>query len=114
MISRTGKFVVSIISQNADFQLFKIFGFQSGRDVDKFDGFDHFGSTYEGRKDSAREILGAEYTVPIVVEDTDNLVIFPTTSPFSASRATCTKYSENRIYHLRHLEFKDTNILCGA
>lgn len=39
MIARTGKFTVSIISQNADFDLFKHFGFQSGRDVDKFSGF---------------------------------------------------------------------------
>ena len=40
MIMKTGEFTVSIISQKADFSLFKRFGFQSGRDVDKFDGFD--------------------------------------------------------------------------
>ena len=33
------KFNVSIISQDAKFELFKHFGFQSGRDVDKFEGF---------------------------------------------------------------------------
>ena len=27
----------------------------------------YFGSTYEGRKDSARSILGAEYKVPVIV-----------------------------------------------
>ena len=47
------------------------------------DSCKYFGSTYEGRKESAREILGAEYKVPIVVEDSENLVVFPTTSPFS-------------------------------
>ena len=47
------------------------------------DSCKYFGSTYEGRKESARDILGAEYKVPIVVEDTDNLVVFPTTSPYS-------------------------------
>ena len=47
MIVRTGKFVASIISQNADFGLFKTFGFQSGRDVNKFDGFDDFAYTNE-------------------------------------------------------------------
>ena len=36
MIVNTGKFTVSVISQAADFELFKRFGFQSGRDVDKF------------------------------------------------------------------------------
>ena len=38
MISRTGEFTVSIISQKASFDLFKHFGFQSGKDVNKFDG----------------------------------------------------------------------------
>ena len=40
MILKTGAFTVSILSQNAKFDLFKRFGFQSGRDTDKFDGFD--------------------------------------------------------------------------
>ncbi|MCR5704304.1 MAG: flavin reductase [Eubacterium sp.] len=39
MISRTGKFTVSILSEKASFDLFKHFGFQSGRDVDKFADF---------------------------------------------------------------------------
>ncbi len=40
MVMRTGKFTVSIISQKADFELFKHFGFQTGREVDKFADFD--------------------------------------------------------------------------
>lgn len=39
MIKDTGKFTVSVISQDADFSLFRHFGFQSGRDVDKFADF---------------------------------------------------------------------------
>ena len=39
MIMDTKKFTVSVISQKADFELFKHFGFQSGRDVDKFASF---------------------------------------------------------------------------
>lgn len=39
MIMDTGIFNVSIISESAEFSLFQRFGFQSGRDVDKFDGF---------------------------------------------------------------------------
>lgn len=39
MIERTGKFTVSVLSEQADFELFKRFGFQSGRDVDKFTNF---------------------------------------------------------------------------
>lgn len=36
MIQKTGVFTVSVISQKADFELFKRFGFQTGREVDKF------------------------------------------------------------------------------
>lgn len=38
MIMKTKVFNVSMISTDADFELFKRFGFQSGRDVDKMDG----------------------------------------------------------------------------
>ena len=39
MILSSGKFTASIISREADFELIKRFGFQSGRDADKFAGF---------------------------------------------------------------------------
>ena len=42
MIKETGEFTVSMISQNANFELFKRFGFQSGRDTDKFEGFEGY------------------------------------------------------------------------
>ena len=40
MIEKSGCFTASVISQSAGFDLFKRFGFQSGRDTDKFAGFD--------------------------------------------------------------------------
>ncbi len=40
MVKETGICNISVISKDADFELFKRFGFQSGRDVDKFAGFD--------------------------------------------------------------------------
>ncbi|SDP66808.1 flavin reductase [Selenomonas ruminantium] len=39
LIAESRKFTASIISEAADFSLFKHFGFQSGRSVDKFAGF---------------------------------------------------------------------------
>ena len=39
MIEKTGQFNVSVISQRASFDLFKHFGFQSGKDVNKFESF---------------------------------------------------------------------------
>ncbi|MCI5584993.1 MAG: flavin reductase [Lachnospiraceae bacterium] len=42
MIKETGVFNVSMISQKASFELFKRFGFQSGKNVDKFAGFEGY------------------------------------------------------------------------
>lgn len=43
MIERTKKFTVSVISTDATFDIFKRFGFVSGRDTDKFKGHnDHY------------------------------------------------------------------------
>ena len=48
MIMRTGSFTVSVISQKADFELFKHFGFQTGREVDKFADFNACGRGQNG------------------------------------------------------------------
>lgn len=40
MIKNTGKFNVSILSEEAKFSTFQRFGFQSGKDVNKFEGYD--------------------------------------------------------------------------
>lgn len=39
MISKTRKFNLSVLSEQVDFEIFKHFGYQSGRDVDKFANF---------------------------------------------------------------------------
>lgn len=39
MVKATGEFTISILSEKATFDLFRRFGFQSGKNVDKFDGF---------------------------------------------------------------------------
>lgn len=41
MIMNTGRFNVSVIDTDADFELFRRFGFRSGRDSDKFGDFAH-------------------------------------------------------------------------
>jgi flavin reductase (DIM6/NTAB) family NADH-FMN oxidoreductase RutF len=42
MITKTGQFNVSILSEEVPFELFKHFGFQSGRDVNKFENLEGF------------------------------------------------------------------------
>lgn len=39
LVKQSGHFNISTISESAEFELFKHFGFQSGRDVDKFAGY---------------------------------------------------------------------------
>lgn len=39
MVMESGKFNLSVISERADFELFRRFGFQSGRTADKFAGY---------------------------------------------------------------------------
>ena len=68
----------------------------------------YFGSTYEGRKESARSILGAEYKVPVIVEDTDNLIVFPTTSPKSDD---CIWISLKRVKNFERIDNSNTRVI---
>ena len=68
----------------------------------------YFGRTYDGRKNSARDILGAEYKVPIIVEDSDNLIVFPTTSPQSDE---CIWISLRRVKKFEKIDGTNTRII---
>lgn len=48
IVQKTGIFNVSIISEAASFDLFKRFGFQSGRDADKFEDLEGWGRADNG------------------------------------------------------------------
>ncbi|MCR5651978.1 MAG: flavin reductase [Lachnospiraceae bacterium] len=48
LMKQAGIFNISVISEDADFELFKKFGFQSGRDTDKYAGFSDFARTANG------------------------------------------------------------------
>jgi len=72
------------------------------------DSCKYFGSTYEGRKDGAREMLGAEYKVPIVIEDSSNLIVFPTTSPLSED---CVWISLKRVEKIEKIDTNNTKII---
>ena len=72
----------------------------------------YFGSTYEGRKDGAREMLGAEYKVPIVIEDSSNLIVFPTTSPLSDDCVWINlKRVEKRVEKIEKIDANNTKII---
>jgi flavin reductase (DIM6/NTAB) family NADH-FMN oxidoreductase RutF len=48
MISKTGLFNLSILTESVPFSVFKQFGFQCGKDVDKFAGVDYVSRTPDG------------------------------------------------------------------
>ena len=37
----------------------------------------YFGSSYEGRVDGSRKMLGANYKLPVIVEESNDLIFFP-------------------------------------
>ena len=41
----------------------------------------YFGSSYVGRYEGAKNILGVSYKLPIIIEETQELIFFPTNSP---------------------------------
>lgn len=72
------------------------------------DSCKYFGSSYEGRKEGAKNILGAEYKVPIVIEDSSNLIAFPTTSPQASD---CAWISLKRVYNIFKIDNYSTKIV---
>ena len=77
-----------------------------------FDILDHsckyFGSSYEGRKEGAKSIIGANYKLPIVVEDERNIVFFPTTSPEDKE---CIWIAVNKIRDYYEYEYNTTKVV---
>lgn len=57
----------------------------------------YFGSSYNGRREGAMNILGGEYKVPVLVNEVDNLIVFPTTSPASSDCVWISLKNLNRI-----------------
>ena len=62
----------------------------------------YFGSSYPGRKDGSRAILNSHYKLPILVEESQNLVFFPTISPDDEN---CVWISLNKVK--RYAESED-------
>ena len=68
----------------------------------------YFGSTYKGRKESSKAILGADYKVPIIIEDTNNLIVFPTAAPKSDD---CVWISLKRVKRIEKYDVYSTRII---
>ena len=42
---------------------------------------EYFGSSYEGRKEGTKKMLGITHKSPIIIEESQKMIFFPTTSP---------------------------------
>lgn len=40
-----------------------------------------FGSSYDGRHEGTKSLIGISYKSPIIIEESNNLIFFPTSSP---------------------------------
>lgn len=45
------------------------------------DSCKYFGSTYQGRYDGTKNLIGMSYKLPIIIEESRNIIFFPTSSP---------------------------------
>lgn len=41
----------------------------------------YFGSSYKGRNEGSKRLLGMNYKLPVLIEEFNNLIFFPTSSP---------------------------------
>lgn len=65
------------------------------------DSCKYFGSSYQGRKEGAKSILGEGYKVPVLVEDERNIVFFPTISPGDHE---CVWLSSKQIHRIEYVD----------
>ncbi len=68
----------------------------------------YFGSSYEGRKEGTKAILDINYKVPIIVENSKNIIFFPTNSP---SAEDCCWISLKNIKKIEAADYNSTNII---
>ena len=105
MLLESKVFNISIISETADFELFKRFGFQSGREVNKFQGYGKIGLASNGItyiKDGTNAyISGTVYdtvdlgTHTLFICDVTDMELIPEADGSVARSATYEYYQEN-------------------
>ncbi|RDU35513.1 transcriptional regulator [Neobacillus piezotolerans] len=66
---------------------------------------EYFGSSFEGRKEGTRQLIGITHKVPIVIDPTNFIYFFPTTSP---NRPECIWISHEHVLHHTRTSTEDT------
>ena len=68
----------------------------------------YFGSSYKGRKEGAKSIIGASYKMPIIVEEGRDIIFFPTSSPADKE---CIWIAVNKIGNFTKEKFNTTKVI---
>lgn len=74
----------------------------------------YYGSTYKGRYEGTKNLIGMSYKLPIIIEESKNIIFFPTTSP---RLEDCSWISLNNIKDYfkskegSHIIFKNDSII---
>ncbi len=70
----------------------------------------YFGSSMEGRKKGTNSLIGVTYKAPIIVEESKDLIFFPTSSPKLKNCSWLRSDKINRFYYKNNrlvVEFKN-------
>ncbi|CAM3654165.1 competence protein ComK [Mesobacillus zeae] len=67
----------------------------------------YFGSSYEGRKDGARDLTGITHKVPIIIDPHNSIYFLPTTSP---SNPNCIWVSHEHVLNHKKIDSRHTYV----
>lgn len=65
------------------------------------DSCKYFGSSYIGRQEGTKSLIGVNYKSPIIIEETNNVIFFPTGSPRFTN---CSWISLNHVWKYEKVE----------
>lgn len=68
---------------------------------------EYFSSSFEGRKDGTKQLIGITHKVPIAIDPTNFIYFFPTTSP---TRSECIWISHEHIMNYSRLAPRQTQV----
>ena len=76
---------------------------------------EYFGSSYEGRKEGTKKLLGITHKSPVIVEESRKIIFFPTTSPENDNCVWINLEKIDKYYELDHKKcailFKNGNLM---
>ena len=76
---------------------------------------EYFGSSYEGRKEGTKKLLGITHKAPIIVEESRKMIFFPTCSPENPECIWVNLNKIDKYYKLENnrsaIQFKNGSVL---